>query len=198
MNTKTEPFEDTAIRGLAKSWNYDQCAFHRNLMALGQPSGWISVINLDTKSILSQFRAFEDIFKSYSRRLQSMENFHWTRILMNSKIIVISASWDRTWKDFENRKSVKRRERIKQTIIYSHGGYMLWSDNPTFGFLNRGRKSFCHMYFLDGDTFYVIDNKYIQWIHKFKISDIVNGKEISDDSGVHVCKTPFFRRASPS
>jgi len=202
MITKTEPFEDTVFRlkkselelGLSKKqefsdlgpfrrvqkvkkWNYEHCDFHQNLVAIGQPSGWISIINLDTKATISEFQAFE----GRDFKIEETENFRWTRMIMNSKIIVASGSWDQPWTRQERGRTEKGTQKIEKINILNYGG-----------------KLACNLYvrctsqyFLDEDAFYIVDNSQILSV---KISDILDGKDITYLSGMPVCKTPFFRR----
>ena len=57
------------------------CAIYNNLFFIAQPTGWISVINLDTDELVTEFEAFTE----------TDENFHWSNIAVNSNIIACAS-----------------------------------------------------------------------------------------------------------
>lgn len=88
--SKTPPFDDrvdTIFKGRFKleenrvpAWTYEDCAIYKNRLVVGQPNGWISLINLDSKTLVTEFQAYAPTHA-----------FRWTDIAMNSSVIACSA-----------------------------------------------------------------------------------------------------------
>ena len=70
-------------------WTYEKCSIFENKIAVGQPNGWISVFDCDTKKLLSEFKAFEELVEE---NLVDQGRCHWEDVVMNSKYIAASAN----------------------------------------------------------------------------------------------------------
>ena len=74
---KTPPFEDhvhTVFKGRFENpenqvlnWTYEDCAIYRNKLVVGQPRGYVSLINLDTKVVLTDSLNWRIVFPQVSK-----------------------------------------------------------------------------------------------------------------------------------
>lgn len=90
----------------AQDWCYGECGLANDLLAVGQPNGYISLIDISTNVLQTEFQAF-----SYSN------DFIWSDVFLNSTIICCSGG--------SSQDSTRQ-----QTKIFNYGGELLNETLP--------------------------------------------------------------------
>ena len=109
-----------------RDWIYGECGLDGSKLAIGQPNGFISVIDVAQKKLLCEFSAFPD------RAAFMYSDFIWSDVAMDANFIFCSGG------------SPGRTE-MQETKIFSHGGELLLDGLP-FGqlLLNGDTLTICY------------------------------------------------------
>merc|ERR1712113_711163 len=112
-----------------KDWMFEDTCIYENIVAIGQPTGWITLIDMNTQQMFLEISVYEDQIQN----MREPQWFRWNEVLINGKYI-IGASTKHNW----NNKVYDYNGNLITDKLPS-GRPLLWHGNK---FINMSRGGF--------------------------------------------------------